>query len=245
MTRFGLAFVLALGAHVLLMFLALPEGFDSPPAMRGIKRVRVNVFHPSPEPAMQKQETPKELPPEKTGEKEKSSVERFETPVNRQPVRSLAPQLQPEKSRKRIVPAKVTEKQTPLQVSESREMDPAETVANNANGDDANSKQTEKRSETDASVQEAVPLYEGNLPPRYPDLARRRGWEGTVMLQVEVADDGTVGSIDIHTGSSYSLLDNAALEAVRKWRFKPGSKDGQPFAMTVLVPVHFVLQDKE
>ncbi|VAW39710.1 Ferric siderophore transport system, periplasmic binding protein TonB, partial [hydrothermal vent metagenome] len=91
-------------------------------------------------------------------------------------------------------------------------------------------------------VRRAEPAYNLNPAPEYPLLARRRGWQGTVLLAVEVKEDGTVGAVSVRTGSSYPILDEAALAAVEKWRFIPGTKDGLPVAMEVLVPVHFVLQ---
>jgi protein TonB len=88
-----------------------------------------------------------------------------------------------------------------------------------------------------------VPIYQSNQPPEYPGLARRRGWEGTVLLEVDVSEGGLVKSVQVHTTSSHDLLDNAALDAVKNWGFQPGTKGGKPVAMRVLVPVHFVLKD--
>jgi len=93
------------------------------------------------------------------------------------------------------------------------------------------------------AIRQAEPLTSVNQPPVYPVLARRRGWEGTVMLEVDVKSDGTVLGVRVQSGSSYGLLDQAALEAVRRWRFTPGSRDRIPVATKVIVPVHFMLQD--
>ena len=87
------------------------------------------------------------------------------------------------------------------------------------------------------------PIKAFNRPPVYPSLARKRGWEGTVLLEVDVLSDGMVKSIKVKESSSYELLDTKALDAVRKWRFSPGFKAGEPVPMKVLVPVHFLLQD--
>ena len=77
--------------------------------------------------------------------------------------------------------------------------------------------------------------------PRYPDIARRRGLEGTVLLQVLVLDDGRVGEASIRRSSTHRLLDAAALDAIRDWRFAPGSQNGKPAAMAVEIPVIFRL----
>lgn len=62
-------------------------------------------------------------------------------------------------------------------------------------------------------------------PPAYPTLARRRGWEGSVLLDLHVAADGTVSEATVATSSGHVMLDDAALRAVRTWRFVPGDPD--------------------
>ena len=93
------------------------------------------------------------------------------------------------------------------------------------------------------SLRQPEPLETVNRPPAYPSLARKRGWQGTVLLEVDVQRDGMVKSIQINKSSSYKLLDREALDAVRKWRFSPGLKAGEPVPMKVIVPIHFLLQD--
>jgi TonB family protein len=92
-----------------------------------------------------------------------------------------------------------------------------------------------------AKVTLAVPRYGENMPPVYPAIARRRGYEGVVMLSAEVLVDGTVGNLKIKKSSGYNILDRSALETVRKWKFEPGKKMGYPVTMYVEVPVRFVL----
>lgn len=87
----------------------------------------------------------------------------------------------------------------------------------------------------------AVPRYGENKPPVYPAIARRRGYEGVVMLSAEVLIDGTVGNLKIKKSSGYKILDRSALETVRKWKFEPGREMGYPVTMYVEVPVRFVL----
>lgn len=82
-----------------------------------------------------------------------------------------------------------------------------------------------------------------NKPPVYPIEARRRGLEGTVMLRVEVLEDGTVGNVSIITSTGHQLLDQAAVEAVKKWHFDPARMNGQPQRCEVQLPVRFVLKN--
>lgn len=97
--------------------------------------------------------------------------------------------------------------------------------------------------QTTSSVIKAIPLYQYNPKPEYPQLARRRGWEGIVSLLVDVTENGYVASIDLHESCGYKILDKAAIRAVKTWRFSPGTRDGQRTPSTVVIPVHFRLYD--
>jgi TonB family protein len=88
----------------------------------------------------------------------------------------------------------------------------------------------------------AMPRYLENTPPVYPSIARMRGYEGVVLLAVEIFADGRVGSLKIKKSSGYSVLDRSALEAVRIWKFDAGRKLGKPVNMWVDVPVKFILK---
>jgi len=74
------------------------------------------------------------------------------------------------------------------------------------------------------------------VKPIYPLTSRRRGEEGTVLLEVRADPSGTVEEVHIVEGSGYPLLDQAAERALKEWRFREGS--GAIF----LVPVQFKLQ---
>ena len=91
-------------------------------------------------------------------------------------------------------------------------------------------------------VQQAIPLYQLNPPPRYPRLARRRGLEGLVRIKVLVSSHGRVRDLQLLSSSGHGILDKAALAAVRDWRFTPGTKGGMPAQMWVTVPVRFYLK---
>jgi len=82
-----------------------------------------------------------------------------------------------------------------------------------------------------------------NAKPDYPAEAQRRGWQGRVVLRVEVSPAGSPLSVDVRVSSGHELLDQAALRAVRRWRFVPATQGGTPVAGTVDVPVQFRLED--
>lgn len=90
--------------------------------------------------------------------------------------------------------------------------------------------------------QEAFPLYKTNPIPKYPRVARRRGYQGTVVLSVFVNENGYVTNLWVFTSSGYRLLDNAAVKAVRNWDFEPGKKGTKKVAMWVKVPIRFRLK---
>ncbi|MBF0448182.1 MAG: energy transducer TonB [Magnetococcales bacterium] len=80
-----------------------------------------------------------------------------------------------------------------------------------------------------------------NPKPRYPILARRRGWQGLVLLRVEVDATGAPLAVQIKQGSGYSILDDSAMRTVKNWRFIPAKRGGVAVRAFVEVPIHFSL----
>lgn len=89
---------------------------------------------------------------------------------------------------------------------------------------------------------EARPSARGNRPPYYPEVARRNGWTGLCMVRVAVTEQGRAGSVSLARSSGHGILDQAALNAVRKWKFSPRMVRGHAVACTVEVPVNFSLR---
>jgi protein TonB len=86
-----------------------------------------------------------------------------------------------------------------------------------------------------------VPLG-GNVAPEYPLAARQAGEEGLVVIHAQVLADGSVADAQVGESSGYERLDDAALAAVRHWRFQPALHDGQAVAQSVDVPIRFRLR---
>lgn len=84
--------------------------------------------------------------------------------------------------------------------------------------------------------------YLHNPAPPYPTLSRRMGEQGKVLLRVLVALNGGAEAVQIEEGSGFARLDQAALDAVKKWRFIPAKRNNQPVSAYVLVPVNFLLE---
>ncbi|MFC6298096.1 TonB family protein [Pseudomonas sp. CCM 7893] len=68
----------------------------------------------------------------------------------------------------------------------------------------------------------------GNPPPEYPSLALRRNWEGSVGLRIKVLPNGRAGSVEVIKSSGKQVLDDAAVEAVRNWKFVPAKRGDTP-----------------
>lgn len=87
----------------------------------------------------------------------------------------------------------------------------------------------------------AKPNYLRNPAPAYPRRAVSQGHEGTVYLRVYLSERGTVERLTLARGSGHSELDRAAIQAVKRWRFKPERRAGIPVRSVVSVPVVFRL----
>ena len=79
-------------------------------------------------------------------------------------------------------------------------------------------------------------------PPKYPDNLRRREIEGQVQLRVLVDNEGNVIEALIDSPSSYQDFDQAAMESVFQWKFKPAQFDNKERDSWVLIPVVFKLE---
>lgn len=83
----------------------------------------------------------------------------------------------------------------------------------------------------------------GNPLPDYPSAARRRAIQGRAVVRATVAADGRVASVELVRSTSHDMLDRAAVEAVRRWRFTPARRGEVAIAGAVDVPVVFRLED--
>lgn len=107
---------------------------------------------------------------------------------------------------------------------------------------------------TEAPAKQAAPVavaptaprfdadYLSNPAPAYPPLSRRAGEEGRVVLRVFVEPSGVAGKVEVGTSSGFTLLDNAAVRAVSRWKFIPARLGAEPVGAWVLVPVNFKLK---
>lgn len=107
-------------------------------------------------------------------------------------------------------------------------------------------------------VQQAMPAPEAPAPvtpprtdaahlnnpaPQYPALSRRLGEQGRVLLDVYILPNGTVGEIKLNRSSGFTRLDDAALEAVKNWKYVPAKRGDKPIAFWYVQPISFVLNN--
>lgn len=78
-------------------------------------------------------------------------------------------------------------------------------------------------------------------PPEYPLSSRRRNEQGRVVLRVELGEDGRVDGATVKSSSGSPRLDEAALNAVKKWRCKPAMRNGVAVRAVALQPFNFSL----
>lgn len=114
-------------------------------------------------------------------------------------------------------------------------------IANAATAE--SSKKSEQKSEPEITFE--PPRFNAdylhNPAPEYPGMSRRRGEQGRLTLKVVVNTNGDAESVQLDKSSGFELLDKAALNAVKNWKFIPAKSNHQPVAGTVIVPVRFSL----
>jgi protein TonB len=86
------------------------------------------------------------------------------------------------------------------------------------------------------------PRYAENPKPLYPQEARKRGYQGEVVLKVEILSNGRVGRVEVKRSSGHEILDRSAFATVKEWRFVPAKKGENPIPFWVNIPIKFELQ---
>jgi len=98
-----------------------------------------------------------------------------------------------------------------------------------------------------APVEETPVLWNLKLvdmrPPVYPPRCLRLGIEGRVKVRVLVGENGRPQEVSVGESSGEASLDQAAIDAVRDWRFEPAKRNGVPVRAWAIVPVEFKLID--
>jgi len=78
------------------------------------------------------------------------------------------------------------------------------------------------------------------VEPRYPTLAVQTRQSGTVVLHAIISRDGRINALEVVSGSPFFV--QAALDAVRQWRYRPTMLNGEPVEVETTITVEFRLQ---
>lgn len=86
---------------------------------------------------------------------------------------------------------------------------------------------------------DSPPTPVNKLPPNYPSKLLSKGIGGRVLVSCTVDAEGRVTNTSIKQSSGHSELDQSAITAVNKWKFKPATKEGKKIKATCIVPFNF------
>ena len=233
MKRITLAAILSLGIHGFL----LGSKFDLLQKISS-ERPKLSVMNITLASRQPRMTTPKPPPL-------KPKVKTKKHPVAKKPIKKPKhfPKPKPKKVIKEIILKPAKDSSDPI---------PEKSVESPKTFDLSEQAQTERVSkETDREgeplsekqiIREARPLYRSNPPPKYPAVARRRGFQGNVVLEVLVGPLGNVIELHVLSSSGYSILDRAAKSSVKNWIFEPGMRGQEKVEMWVRVPIRFELK---
>lgn len=85
--------------------------------------------------------------------------------------------------------------------------------------------------------------YLHNPAPSYPRMSMRKREHGRVLLRVTVSAKGEAEKVELEKTSGFTRLDEAAIKAVKEWKFEPAKRNSQAFRSIGIVPVNFSLED--
>ena len=86
------------------------------------------------------------------------------------------------------------------------------------------------------------PVALNKIVPVYPRLARRKGHEGSVVVEISITGDGAVSDANVMSSSGHRELDQAALEAVRNAKFSPATENGMSVSGRLRLTIEFKLE---
>lgn len=94
-------------------------------------------------------------------------------------------------------------------------------------------------------IHEEMPKPIKQVRPVFPDIAKQNNVSGTVLMEVWVKEDGTVGNVRVVTSVQNipGGLDDCAVKAVWQWTFEPAKSGGKPIACWVKIPVVMKLEE--
>jgi protein TonB len=229
----------AVTAVLLLLHAGVPvaDGPEKPIEVELVMEERKGDLHPAAPP-----QTPDARPADKQPQQEKPAEAKTAAPPAGKPVEAPpATQEDVAEPGKEPVPAPSSaEPQTPAQSAPPPAPAPAPpAVTITLEGTDSPSDAKPWGTNVIPAAPDAV---FHNRPPPYPEESVVNGEHGTVVLLIHVSPSGRPAAVDVLRSSGYFLLDNAARDAVSRWRFLPAVKDGQPVASDMTMGFVFAFE---
>lgn len=219
----GVAFLLGPSVHVVPMPRPVEVSLVRPPPP------------PPPPPVVEPPRRPEPLPvrpPTRTPVAPAPPPRPREEPAPRppQPAPSARPEPPPAPAAAPVVAARPIDEARPAGITAAAAPAAAPVAPQVADGTSAGTAKTPPPPAPVRSGPRLDASWSGNAPPPYPSMARRLGEEGEVQLDVRVGPDGAVIDVRLKKSSGSQLLDQTAIDTVKKWRFRPATVDGQPVA---------------
>ncbi|HEY8098821.1 MAG TPA: energy transducer TonB [Methylobacter sp.] len=163
-----------------------------------------------------------------------TSIEKVQKPVKKPISKPVAPLIKETR-----LPLPMEQTSVPTVATSSAATEPASKTTSSKPALSVTEEATDTKTYQSPNFNAA---YLNNPAPDYPSVSRRMGEQGLVLLRVQVTANGATASVELQTGSGSDRLDQAALEAVKKWRFVPAKRGEQPVSASVTVPVSFSIE---
>lgn len=162
----------------------------------------------------------------------------------------VGPMITPSEATEFVLPEKV-EEQSQITEGKPKPVEKPKLIVKNQEpspyqGDESSPKPGKDSTtiySTEGAVSEAKPDYLKNPPPAYPEIARKLGQEGVVLLTAEINAEGSPHFIKVKESSGVRSLDEAALKAVQKWKFSPAKTGSIAVEAKVDIPIKFQLKN--
>ncbi|ANP77872.1 TonB family protein [Vibrio sp. 10N.222.51.C8] len=258
--RYVIAGGASLVIHAALLFVAQESKVFAMPAGSQSNTVSIN-FTPKSVPSQAQQKTITEpVKPEPIKETVSQAEPKTVEPKQAKPTpkkKAITNKPQPKKVEKKVIEQKVVEKK-PVQkkpVTEKKVVKkerPKPATQPEKLADKKVDKNMDESANQPQEVNQGVSNQEPVLvtkpsfsarptPPNYPRQARRRGVEGVATYEIWLDAEGKQIKQALVNSSGALMLDNAALDAIKQWKFSPHTVNGRAIAHRVQIPVRFRL----
>lgn len=91
---------------------------------------------------------------------------------------------------------------------------------------------------------ESPPEVVKRVTPVYPEVAKKDSIEGQVIVQITIDESGKVIQAEVVQARPPGIFDQAALDAIKQWEFKPATADGKPIKVKMAQRIAFTLRKK-